>query len=257
MLLSVIRRSITRTTLHRFYVSLAANNYNLSTYQHRSKNSTLQSITSKHNVVSRRHIFNTRNEETKFLPLLPGYMHKSTTVMNILSMIFLRFTTLRLLDPEFTITGYTQIMKDAACKVSKELANENYEALDGLVDETTLNLLKNKIHFLSEEQKSLIAIDSEDIITYSPASIKVTQAELSNDAKSYAVRVEVTILIDYMPGYSTIKKMIFQEHIEAPNIERKQDLVANYVFVKDYTEDGGSDWTIGYVNLDVKPLYAY
>jgi len=58
--------------------------------------------------------------------------------------------------------------------ISKALANEDYDSLDGLVAEDMIESLRTKIETLNSEQRELIAVKEEDIIFYMLCGIAAT-----------------------------------------------------------------------------------
>ncbi|KAK2579463.1 hypothetical protein KPH14_010778 [Odynerus spinipes] len=251
MLSSIIRRSATRAKLHRFYVSLACDNYTLATNQCRSKVLILQCITLKPNIIPHRNFDNGNAPILNFLPLLPGSVERVKPILADISIFFIeRFALNPVIDPNFKAAEVAEAAKSAASRVSIELANQNYEALTGLVEETALILLKAKIDKLIPQQRKFIAIREEDIISCTPSWVKVIVKSYYGEPKVFRIVVDMHLIIIYKPlyGRKVEKDDVFEAEHDPQTIP--SDLVANYIFSREYTESEGSDWdTCFYLNL--------
>lgn len=240
MLSSIVRWYATRIKVHKYYGSLACNNYTLIGNQCPSKQLSLQCMILKHSILHR-NFGNMENNEILFPPLLPGPVNKSRKLWSLMSLpmtnIFLRYKGYG----DFDFVTVKKAATEAALKVSQDLSEQNYNHLEDLVEKTMLKMLEIRISSLTEEQRKLIAIKEEDIFISQISYLNISELSSPSD-----FILEMSIMISYIPNFGKLSKQQESDFTVLKDLKR---LIGNYIFSRNYTKDGFSDWIITYVNV--------
>lgn len=69
--------------------------------------------------------------------------------------------------------------------ISKALANKDYDSLDGLVAEDTIETLKPRIETLSPNQRQVIAVNEKDILFKTITDINVESSKTGKTIGRY------------------------------------------------------------------------
>lgn len=241
MLSSIVRWYATRIRLHKFYGSLACNNYTLIGNQCPSTQSILQCMVLKHSMILHRNFGNTEKNEILFPPLLPGPITKIRSVWSLMSLPVTDLFLKSMGHNDFYFPAVKQAAIEAALKVSKELSNQNFNHLEDLVEQTMLKMLEIRICNLTEEQRKLIAIKEEDVVWSQVGYLKLQKITSPTE-----FILEMNIIITYIPTLGEVSN----ENISSLEAMTKlKKFVANYIFSQNYTNNGTSDWIITYVNI--------
>ncbi|XP_024890561.1 uncharacterized protein LOC112466609 [Temnothorax curvispinosus] len=150
---------------------------------------------------------------------------------------FLSFFQIPRIDKEFLLSETLNGTKYAITVISKALANEDYDSLEGLVAEDMIEVLRTKIETLSSGQRWLIAVNEEDIVFNVLGDIAVTTDEEHS--------IEIKTICHYIP-----EKAKKQQRLQTmTDILKLEDLVmCNYTFTRKYVNNIGGPWIATFVN---------
>ncbi|XP_011864708.1 PREDICTED: uncharacterized protein LOC105560314 [Vollenhovia emeryi] len=152
-----------------------------------------------------------------------------------LRFFFKFFWTIPQIDREFDLHEVHTGVKHAVTVISKALANQDYDSLEGLVEEDVIQVLRAKIETLSPEQRSLIAINKEDIVQFLFCDVIVVADKEHS--------IEIKTLCTYFPAgrYKDLTKLSINTMLSA-------NLFCNYTFIRKYVNNVGSPWIVTFVN---------
>lgn len=138
--------------------------------------------------------------------------------------------------------------------MSHLLATQKYEELNGLVEEKTIETLKQSVDLLTEEQRNLIIVAKDHIRIIGPIDINVKMSETNDN--EYAI--EVSKIVYYTDVANTLEddsqedQNIFE--VITKNIDPKPVIICNYTFERKYVNGIGTDWIITLANhFTLKP----
>lgn len=146
------------------------------------------------------------------------------------------------IDSDFYIDEFLEGANYSISFVSKALENQNYELLEGLVAEETIEVLKKKVDSLTGYQRSLITVLEENIYISQPIAINVTPRQ-NQDIQEHIV--EIGHVCYYKPG-SSLKDVVMQDVI--PLMLSGNYCVTNYRFKRTYKNSVGGSWMITVAN---------
>ncbi|XP_043283073.1 uncharacterized protein [Venturia canescens] len=151
------------------------------------------------------------------------------------------------IDKEFNEDDFVCATKQALLVISRALASEDYDQLNGLVTVDVIDTLRNNISRLNYEQKKCIAVQEGDIYLSFPSSVSI---EEENDRKV----VEIGVVHHYMQGFGLMK----DQAVTLNSLSAYQDriYIANYRFHRDYSEGSEASWIVNAVN-HFSPQLAY
>ncbi|XP_011304871.1 uncharacterized protein [Fopius arisanus] len=174
------------------------------------------------------------------LHIVPGFF---TTISSILHLQ----GHLRRIDPGFDVPEFISASKHAVDVVSHFLSRENYEALEGLVTPEVIQKLRQKICTLTSSQKELIAINKDDIYGYFPYTIRMLYEGEGENKKSFA---EIFVVFYSLRGLKQLREKNINPPLKMGLMPEYRDkiFVANYKFVKDYTNGIDAPWIINLCN---------
>nr|CAD7587247.1 unnamed protein product [Timema genevievae] len=137
------------------------------------------------------------------------------------------------------------IGKRAVEVVSGYLSNGNYEALQGLVTNETLQEVKSNIAEFSMQQRLELALSKEDIYFSFPYQIGVMFND--NDQQRF---VEITMCYHVLKGLKELKEQGITPPINMGVLPEYRDKlqICNYRFVREFTKGVNDQWTINVVN---------
>lgn len=146
-------------------------------------------------------------------------------------------------DQEFSIAEFSEGAKQAFAHVSQLLSQCKFDLLEELVAKEVLHVLKDKVASLSDNQKSALAADIDEIVYSSTGDISIYY-----DDKG---RKFVNILMCFwyltsanIPSETISGASVFQVKLGDQNVETKQLLSASYEFQREFTKGVKPDWTI-------------
>nr|CAD7265688.1 unnamed protein product [Timema shepardi] len=129
--------------------------------------------------------------------------------------------------------------------VSGYLSNGNYEALQGLVTDETLQEVKSNIAEFSMQQRLELALSKEDIYFSFPYQIGVMFND--NDQQRF---VEITMCYHVLKGLKELREQGITPPINMGVLPEYRDKlqICNYRFVREFTKGVNDQWTINVVN---------
>ncbi|XP_054000120.1 m-AAA protease-interacting protein 1, mitochondrial [Hylaeus anthracinus] len=152
------------------------------------------------------------------------------------------------LDKEFNLEEFTNGALHAIQLVSRLLAAQQYEQLNGLVEDKTIEILKQNVSRLTEEQRSLITISENCIRTIGPTDMSIKKSETEDN--NYTV--EISKIAYYtksvsMPEDDSLKDQnVFEQMVK--NFDQRSIIICNYTFERNYVNGIGRDWIITVAN---------
>ncbi|KAH0504255.1 hypothetical protein LTLLF_183830 [Microtus ochrogaster] len=164
-------------------------------------------------------------------------------------------------DKDFSIAEFSEGAKQAFAHVSKLLSQCKFDLLEELVTKEVLQVLKEKVTSLSDNHKSALAAEVDDIVYTSAGDISIYYDEKgcynylyrmkALDAIRASGRKFVNILMCFwyltsadIPSESLSGASVFQVKLGDQNVETKQLLSASYEFQREFTQGVKPDWTI-------------
>ncbi|XP_018376473.1 PREDICTED: uncharacterized protein LOC108769784 [Trachymyrmex cornetzi] len=154
-------------------------------------------------------------------------------------LFFFSFQTIPQIDKEFSISETLQGIRYAITVISKALANENYDSLEGLVAEDMIEVLRTKIETLNSEQRWLIAVNEKDIAFQILSDISA-ETDIYNS-------IQIKTIFHYIPGMGEKKKL--EPASTFTDISKFGDmLICNYIFTRKYVNNVGGSWIATFVN---------
>ncbi|CAG2054690.1 unnamed protein product [Timema podura] len=148
-------------------------------------------------------------------------------------------------DHEFNLHEFAEGSKQAVEVVSGYLSNGNYEALQGLVTNETLQEVKSNIAEFSMQQRLELALSKEDIYFSFPYQIGVMFND--NDQQRF---VEITMCYHVLKGLKELREQGITPPINMGVLPEYRDKlqICNYRFVREFTKGVNDQWTINVVN---------
>ncbi|XP_052869053.1 m-AAA protease-interacting protein 1, mitochondrial [Anopheles cruzii] len=151
-------------------------------------------------------------------------------------------------DHDFRIPDFVLGAKHALHVVSSALAGGETKQLEGLVDRTALNDVKQSLSKMSVAERYDIAVDKEDVYFSFPYQVGIMFDESEDDSQKRFV--EITMVFHVLRG---LKGMIERGEPVPLNVGtlpefRDKISICNYRFIKEFTKGVESDWTINVVN---------
>ncbi|XP_024936373.1 uncharacterized protein LOC107263223 isoform X2 [Cephus cinctus] len=150
------------------------------------------------------------------------------------------------MDNEFNLQEFVAASKHAVSRVSRALAMEEYESLEGLVSDELLADLKSKISNFALRQRTRLAVEKEDIYMCFPYEVGV----MFKDEDSKRRFVEITMIYHVMTG---IGKMRAEGELIPINIGtmpeyQEKMYILNYRFIREFTSGVQTPWVINMIN---------
>ncbi|XP_076620185.1 m-AAA protease-interacting protein 1, mitochondrial isoform X2 [Colletes latitarsis] len=180
---------------------------------------------------------------------VPIYIEPALSLWS--SQFFLRIYMPFTIDREFSYQEFHRGAKQAIKIVSHALANENYEELDGLVEDKTLEILKQNVSRLTPEQRNLIAVHENWMLELVPynTSIKRDKDKDNNfiiEVLYFGVyMIPLNIPTNDSPKHEIEK--VFQS-ILPMQMRQGYPIVCNYTFQRNYVNGAGGSWIVTMVN---------
>ncbi|XP_076760532.1 m-AAA protease-interacting protein 1, mitochondrial [Xylocopa sonorina] len=138
------------------------------------------------------------------------------------------------IDRSFRLLEFFKGVKQALIVISHALASQNYDALDGMVKERTLKILKHRVDHLTPNQRRMIAIEPE-LMFVLPKFMTIKRRK---DLNETIVEIEVNgIYLTKLDDSMSIVK-----HVE------KHSVYVSYKFERKYKDGTGGLWVARIVN---------
>ncbi|XP_052895291.1 m-AAA protease-interacting protein 1, mitochondrial [Anopheles moucheti] len=171
-----------------------------------------------------------------------------SVIKTIRNWIMVHFIIRPYFDREFALPDFIQGAKQALQVVSSSLAGGEVKQLEGLVDRTAINDLKQSIAKMSVAERYDIQVDKEDVYFSFPYQVGVMFDESNDDSQKRFV--EITMVFHVLRG---LKGMIERGESVPLNVGvlpefRDKISICNYRFIKEFTKGVDSDWTVNVVN---------
>ncbi|XP_015122736.1 uncharacterized protein LOC107045115 [Diachasma alloeum] len=168
-------------------------------------------------------------------------------IFKTISSIFQLQGHLRRYDPSFQVPEFVEASKQAVETVSHFLSKENYEALEGLVTPEVIQQLRQKICTLTPSQKELIAIRKEDIYGQFPYTMNMLYEGEGDNKKAYA---EILMVYYSLRGLAEMREKNINPPLQMGLMPEYRDKIflANYRFIKDYTNGNDEPWIVNLCN---------
>ncbi|CAO2616020.1 m-AAA protease-interacting protein 1, mitochondrial [Lemmus lemmus] len=146
-------------------------------------------------------------------------------------------------DKDFSIAEFSEGAKQAFAHVSKLLSQCKFDLLEELVTKEVLQVLKEKVTSLSDNRKSALAADVDDIVYASTGDISIYYDEKGRKFVNILMCFWYLTSAD-IPSESFSGASVFQVKLGDQNVETKQLLSASYEFQREFTQGVKPDWTI-------------
>ncbi|XP_076237329.1 m-AAA protease-interacting protein 1, mitochondrial [Calliopsis andreniformis] len=188
--------------------------------------------------------FNSTSKEADHLPPLMGSDNISQfSFIYCFGWIWTIPYILIAVDPDFRPFEHLTGAKHAMIIISDALAAQNYEALEGLVAEKTLEILKKNVSSLTESQRTLIAMSKGLLIKTVPTSIDIESKNTDNDNETI---IAISYIADYISGTSFDNTKPLAE-LFLPDQENSF-VRCTYKFERKYKNGKGDSWIATVVN---------
>jgi len=149
------------------------------------------------------------------------------------------------IDQDFSMQEFIEGAKYAMCSVSKALASEDYESLQGLVTNDVINTLRNKINTLSNEQKQLISVAEDDVTGMFPYEVGI----IFDDNKAEEKFIEITVISYIIKNRKNLTEEVDSTAVISTDEElKRRSFITNYRFIREYSKKSDNAWTINYIN---------
>ncbi|XP_059134083.1 m-AAA protease-interacting protein 1, mitochondrial [Peromyscus eremicus] len=146
-------------------------------------------------------------------------------------------------DKEFSIAEFSEGAKQAFAHVSKLLSQCKFDLLEELVAKEVLQVLKEKVASLSDNHKSALAANIDDIVYTSTGDISIYYDEKGRKFVNILMCFWYLTSAD-IPSETLSGASVFQVKLGDQNVETKQLLSASYEFQREFTQGVKPDWTI-------------
>ncbi|XP_062972277.1 m-AAA protease-interacting protein 1, mitochondrial [Elgaria multicarinata webbii] len=147
-------------------------------------------------------------------------------------------------DQEFSIRDFTEGAKQAFALVSGLISQCKYDLLEELVSEEMVQVLKEKLSSLSENHKSALAADMDEIMYTTAGDVGIYYDDSGRKFVSILMRfwyLTSVDLPDETPDGTKVFQIVFGD---TTTKETKRLLTANYEFRREFTQGVKPDWTI-------------
>lgn len=130
------------------------------------------------------------------------------------------------------------------------MAQGNFEALQDMVDDDTIAKMRHIVGSMTPEQRKHITVIEEDIQWTFVHEIQFITKENSVENKSRFF-VEIMVVVHALrEGEIELSDIVGDQNIEF--MDKNNYRVANYRFIKEFTNGVDDDWTINHI-LHVRP----
>lgn len=137
--------------------------------------------------------------------------------------------------------------------VSNLLAAGNFDGLQDMVDDDTVDKMRQIVGSMTPEQRQLLIVNDSDIQWIFPHEIQFITKENTVENKSqFFVEIMVVIHANRDKDFDFTNSLIGSPSDAIMDKLEKNYSVANYRFIKEFTKGVEDDWTINYI-LHVKP----
>nr|XP_003215209.1 PREDICTED: uncharacterized protein C2orf47 homolog, mitochondrial isoform X1 [Anolis carolinensis] len=147
-------------------------------------------------------------------------------------------------DQEFSIHEFTEGAKQAFAHVSRLIAQCKYDLLEELVSKEMVQILKEKLSLLSENHRSALAADMDEIMYTTAGDVGIYYDDSGRKFVSILMRfwyLTSADLPDETPDGTKVFQVVFGDEASK---ETKRLLTANYEFRREFTQGVKPDWTI-------------
>ena len=148
------------------------------------------------------------------------------------------------IDPSFNYGEFSKGTLQAVATVSNMISKGDFEPLSNLVHQKALETIKNNYKLLDSRQKSLIAVNPNDV----QVQVHYMFEEAKADSSLF---VKMGLLYYVVPGFYDAIQQAMLDPLKQMEIRKKfQDdlIVVDYRFVREYVPGGPSDWLITELN---------
>ncbi|XP_043800857.1 uncharacterized protein LOC122719255 [Apis laboriosa] len=166
-----------------------------------------------------------QNEDIRLPPLM--WKRKEDLGFSIFQMFRSYYLIRSTIDKDFRYVKFVEGVRQAIEVISNALATQHYDALDGIVTENAIKILKRNVEGLTQNQRDLISINANGILII-PELIKVKKTEDNNETM-----VEIGISGFYFKSFEVSEHYL---------------LCFNYIFQRIYTNNEGGAWMARLVN---------
>ncbi|XP_042306581.1 LOW QUALITY PROTEIN: m-AAA protease-interacting protein 1, mitochondrial [Sceloporus undulatus] len=147
-------------------------------------------------------------------------------------------------DQEFSAQEFTQGAKQAFAHVSRLISHCKYDLLEELVSKEMIQMLKEKLSSLSENHRSALAADMDEIMYTTAGDVGIYYDDSGRKFVSILMRfwyLTSADLPDETPDGTKVFQVVFGDETTK---ETKRLLTANYEFRREFTQGVKPDWTI-------------
>nr|XP_056717289.1 m-AAA protease-interacting protein 1, mitochondrial [Euleptes europaea] len=147
-------------------------------------------------------------------------------------------------DQDFSIHEFTQGAKQAFAHVSRLISESKYDLLEELISKEMLQVLKEKVSLLSEDHRSALAADMDEIMYTTAGDVGIYYEDSGRKFVSILMRfwyLTNADLPDETPDGTKVFQVVFGDETTK---ETKRLLTANYEFRREFTQGVKPDWTI-------------
>ncbi|XP_003490622.1 uncharacterized protein LOC100747853 [Bombus impatiens] len=160
--------------------------------------------------------------QSRLPPLMFGYPKQ----WNFFEAMQLYFILNSSIDPEFRIQDFIIGAHQALIAISTALNMRDYEALNGMVKEKAIKILRHRVDRLTPRQRELLLIDDESLV-FLPYFIKLRRNKDNNDA---VVHIGI--------------QGLFTKSF----LDRDSYVYIHYIFERMYKNGVGSEWIVRLVS---------
>ncbi|XP_076676103.1 m-AAA protease-interacting protein 1, mitochondrial isoform X1 [Andrena cerasifolii] len=201
------------------------------------------------NVAVYRSYNSTANDNILLRPLMDLPLNTQASVFAWLKLLCVSFIIRFKIDREFNLDDYMTGSRHAIIVISRALAARNYESLDGLVKENTLDILKENVDCLPHSERELIAINEHCMLLNVPTEVEIN-VDRTEDTEEQTVEISQLVFYVREPdkSESNMEQEIGSIDHFITQFQRAKCIACNYTFQRTYTNGIGGSWVATVVN---------
>ncbi|XP_076175591.1 m-AAA protease-interacting protein 1, mitochondrial [Ptiloglossa arizonensis] len=148
------------------------------------------------------------------------------------------------IDNEFSLEEFSIGAQQAVMVVSRALAIQNYESLNGLVENESIEVLKSYISQMTEQKRLEIAVNDISLLNIWICDLDISKGT-PNEGFDYILKIP--ILAYYIKEkilLESLKDLLFLEKQISQNKGKLTVMKWNYSFKREYVNNVGKPWII-------------
>lgn len=137
--------------------------------------------------------------------------------------------------------------------VSHMLAAGNFDGLEDMVDDDTIDRMRKIVGLMTPQERSFIAVEESNVWWIFPYEIQFITKDSAVENKSRFF-VEIMVVVHaYRGAFDDIFDKVDQKQ-DADEVKKAVEdfetnfSIVNYRFIKEFTKDVEDDWTINHIS---------